>query len=82
MSISSSATYSSTFSNHYIICIDSYNIVYLKVPMHQGSVMSPLLVGVVIDVIPLEVRSGIPSEWLYVDDLVIMVLIMEQNGSM
>ena len=35
--------------------------------MQQGSVLSPLLFGVVMDVIPREARSGIPSEWMYAD---------------
>ena len=46
--------------------------------MHQGSVLSPLLVGVVMDVIPREAKSGIPSELIYADDLVLMAPIMEQ----
>ena len=62
LSISSSAAYSSTFSNHI------YN---------QRSALSPLLFVVVIDVIPREARSGIPSELLYADDLVLMAIIME-----
>ena len=40
--------------------------------MNQGSVLSPLLFGVVMDVILREARSGIPSEWMYADDLVRM----------
>ena len=36
--------------------------------MHQGSVLSPLF-GVGMDVVPIEARSGIPSELLYADDL-------------
>ena len=79
LSICSSATYSSTFSNHINVSIDII-LVYLKVAMHQGSVLSPLLVGVVIDVIPREARSGIPSKWLYDDDLVLMAPRMEQIG--
>ena len=58
LSISSSATYSSTFSNHICVSIDIISV-YLKVAMHQGSVLSPLLFGVVMDVIPREARSGI-----------------------
>ena len=52
--------------------------VYLKVAMHQGPVLSPLLFGVVMDVVPSEARSGIPSELLYADDLVLMALIMDR----
>ena len=53
--------------------------VYLKVAMHEGSVLSPQQFGVVIDIVPIEARSGIPSELLYVDDLpvVLMAPIME-----
>ena len=40
--------------------------------MHQGSVLSPLLFVVVMDVAPSKTRSGIPSELLYADDLVLM----------
>ena len=40
--------------------------------MHQGSVLSPLLFVVVMDIIPSDARSGIPSELLYADDLVLM----------
>ena len=49
----------------------------MKVAIHEGSVLSQLLFGVVMDVIPREARSGIPSEWLYADDLVLMTPIME-----
>ena len=40
--------------------------------MHQGSVWSPLLFAVVMDVVPSEAKSGIPSELLYADDLVLI----------
>ena len=63
--ISSSDTYSSTFSNHIYLSIDII-LIYLKFAMHQGSVLSPLLFVVVMDVVPSEARSGIPSELLYV----------------
>ena len=39
--------------------------------MHQGSVLSPLLCVVVMDVDPSETRSSIPSELLYADNLVL-----------
>ena len=64
--MSSSAIYSSTLSNHI------YVSVYLKGIIHQGSA----LFGVVMDVVPSEVSSGIPSELLYVDDLVLMVVVV------
>ena len=37
LSISSSAIYSSTFSNHIILSVDIISV-YLKVAMHQGMV--------------------------------------------
>ena len=74
LSISSSAIYSSTLSN--LI----YLLVYLKVGMNQWSVFCPLMFAIVIDVVPSEVRSGIPSELLYADDLVLTAPIMEQLG--
>ena len=77
--ISSSATYSSAFSNHIYLSIDIISV-YLKVAMHQRSVLSPLLFVVVMDVVPSDARSGIPSELLYADDLVLMVPIMEPLG--
>ena len=57
LSISSSVTYSSTFSNYIYLSADIISV-YLKVAMHQGSVLSPLLFGVVMDVLPSEARSG------------------------
>ena len=44
--------------------------------MHQGSALSTLLFGVVMDLVPSEASSGIPSELLYADDLVIMVVVV------
>ena len=79
--ISSSATYSTTFSTHIYIylSIDIISI-YLKVAMHQGSVLSPLLFGVGMDVVLIEATNGIPSELLYADELVFMALIIEPLG--
>ena len=42
----------------------------VKVSLHQGSVLSPLLFAAVMDVVSSEARSGIPSGLLYADDLV------------
>ena len=79
LSISSSAIYSSTFSNH--IHFSVYIIsVYLKVYMHQRSVLSTLLFAVVMDVVPREAKSGMHYEFLYSDDLVLMAPIMELLG--
>ena len=48
----------------------------LKVGLHQGFVLSLLLY----DVVSNESRSGLPSELLYADDLVLMALTIEQPG--
>ena len=50
----------------------------VKVGLHQGSVLSPLLFSAVMDVISSEKRSGLPSDLLYTDDLVLMTPTMEQ----
>ena len=52
----------------------------VNVGLHQGSVLSPLLFSAVMDVVSNEARSGLPSELLYTDDLVIMAPTMEQLG--
>ena len=52
----------------------------VKVGLHQGSILSPLLFAAVMDVVSSEARSGLPSELLYADDLVIMASTMEQLG--
>ena len=52
----------------------------MKFGLHQGSVLSPLLIAVVMDVVSSEARSGLSCELLYADDLVIMVPTMEQLG--
>ena len=48
--------------------------------MHQGAVLSLLLFAAVMDVVSSEARSGLPSELLYADDLVLMAPTMEQLG--
>ena len=50
----------------------------MKVGLHQGSLLSPLLFSAVMDVVSSEPRSGLPSELLYADDLI--ALTMEQLG--
>ena len=40
----------------------------------------PLLFAAVMDVVSSDARSGLPSELLYADDLVIMAPTMEQLG--
>ena len=52
----------------------------VQVGLHQRSVLSPLLFAAVMDVVSSEARSGLPSELIYADDLVIMALTMEQFG--
>ena len=52
----------------------------VKVSLHSGSVLSPLLFAAVMDVVSSEARSGLPSELLYADDLVILAPTMEQLG--
>ena len=43
----------------------------VKVGMHQGSVLSPLFLAVVVDVVTEFARYGALSELLYADDLVL-----------
>ena len=52
----------------------------VKVDLHQGSVLSPLLFAAVMDVVSSEARSDLPSKLLYADDLIIMAPTMEQLG--
>ena len=52
----------------------------LKVGLHEGSVLSPLLFAAVMDVVSSKATSGVPSELLYADDLLLMAPIMEQLG--
>ena len=52
----------------------------VKVGLHQGSVLSPLLFAAVMDVVSSEAGIGLPSELLYADDQVIMTPTMEQLG--
>ena len=44
----------------------------VKVGVHQGSVLSPLLFIIVLEALSPEFRSGVPWEDLYADDLVII----------
>ena len=52
----------------------------VTVCLNQGSVLSPLLFAALMDVVSSEARSGLPSELLYADDLVIMAPTIEQLG--
>ena len=40
--------------------------------MHQGSVLSPQIFAIVVDVVTEHAREGLLNEILYVDDLVLM----------
>ena len=42
----------------------------MKVGLHQGSVLSPLLFVIVMEMISRELRAGLPLELLYADDLI------------
>jgi hypothetical protein len=44
----------------------------VKVGVHQGSVLSPLLFTIVLEALSREFRMGLPWELLYADDLVLM----------
>src|SRR5206468_3840554 len=51
----------------------------VKVGVHQGSVLSPLLFIIVLDALSMQSRCGLPWELLYADDL---VLIAESEGEL
>ena len=41
----------------------------VKVGLHQGSILSPLLFVIVMEMISRELQAGLPLELLYADDL-------------
>ena len=45
----------------------------MKVGVHQGSLLSPLLFIIVLEALSCEFRSGFPWDDLYADDLVIII---------
>lgn len=49
----------------------------VRVGVHQGSVLSPLVFAIVVDVVTEEAREGLMYEMLYADDLVLMSETME-----
>ena len=49
----------------------------VKVGVYQGSVLSPLLFAIVVNIITENARRGVINELLYADDLVIMSKTME-----
>ena len=50
----------------------------VKVGVHQGSVLSPLLFVAVMEVVTRRVKEGLPWELLYADDLVLMAQSKEE----
>ena len=44
----------------------------VKVGLHQRSALSPLLFVIVMEMISRELRTGLPLELLYADDLILM----------
>ena len=44
----------------------------VQVGVHQGSMLSPLLFAIVVDVISENAKEGLINEVLYADDLVLM----------
>ena len=50
----------------------------VRVAVHQGSVLSPLLFIIVLEALSREFRSGVPWEALYADDLVIIAESLEE----
>ena len=50
----------------------------VKVGVHQGSVLSPLLFIIVLEALSREFCSGVPWEDLYADDLVITAELLEE----
>ena len=49
----------------------------VKKGMHQGSVLSPYLFAVVVDVVTEFTREGVSSELLYAEDLIMMTEMIE-----
>ena len=49
----------------------------VKVGVHQGSVMLPLLLAILVDVITENAKRGVVNELVYADDLVLMSETME-----
>ena len=50
----------------------------VKVSVHQGSVLSPLLFIIVLEALSREFRTGLPWELLYANDLVLMADSIEE----
>ena len=56
-------------NHHYYFHWLTFNV---KVGLHQGSALSPLLFVIVMEMISRELRAGLPLELLYADDLILM----------
>ena len=52
----------------------------VKVGVHQGSVLSPLLFIAVMEVLTQGVKEGLPWELLYADDLDDLILVAQQRN--
>ena len=50
----------------------------VKVGVHQGSVLSPLLFNIVLEALSREFREGLPWELLYANDLALMAETKEE----
>ncbi len=50
----------------------------VRVRVHQGSVLSPLLFIIVLEALSREFREGLPMELLYADDLILLADTMEE----
>jgi len=44
----------------------------VKEGLHQGSVLSPLLFMIAMEIVTRELRAGLPLELLYADNLILM----------
>jgi len=53
----------------------------VRVGVHQGSILSPLLFVIVMEAVTRETRRGLPWELLYADDLVLMADSMDELSS-
>ena len=50
----------------------------VRVGVHQGSVLSPLLFVIVLEALSMEFRTGCPWEIFYADDLMVSTLSMDE----
>ena len=51
----------------------------VKLTVHQGSVLSPILFIIVLDALSREFQAGVPWEDLYPDDLVIIADSLDES---